>query len=81
MAEDKDKTAAAPAAEAPKDDVNERVQAFLKEYGELVAKHKVDFASYPVYVPDGVGGFKVVVQNTPVDITNQPKKSPFVVGK
>lgn len=65
--------------EAPKNDLQERANEFVKEYGELVKKHGVDFASYPVFVPDGQGGFKVVVQNTPVDIRNQPKKSPFVV--
>ncbi len=58
--------------------LQERINTFVKEYGELVALHKIDFATYPVYVPDGNGGFKVVVQNTPVDITNQPTKSPFV---
>lgn len=65
-------------AEASKNDVNDRVNAFIKEYGELVAKHKIDFATYPVYVPDGTGGFKVTIQNTPVDITNSPQKSPFI---
>lgn len=64
--------------EVKKDEQNERVNLFLKEYGELVAKHGVDFASYPTYIPDGQGGFRVVVQNTPVDIKNQPKKSPFI---
>lgn len=54
------------------------VSDFVKEYGELVAKHGVDFATFPVYVPDGQGGFKVVVQNTPIDISKQPTKSPFV---
>jgi len=55
-----------------------RVDAFLKAYGELVQEHKIDFASYPVFVPDSQGGFKVIVQSTPVDITNQPVKSPFI---
>lgn len=55
---------------------SERFQLFIKEYGELVAKHKVDFATYPVFSPDGSGGFKVIIQNTPVDMTNQPTKSP-----
>lgn len=60
---------------------NEDVLAFLKEYGELVAKHQVDFANYPVYVPDGQGGFKTIIQNTPVSLKNrpqEPQKSPFV---
>ena len=53
-------------------------EEFLKEYGELVEKHQRDFASYPLYIPDGQGGFRTIVQSVPVDIKNQPKKSPFV---
>jgi hypothetical protein len=57
-----------------------RTDSFMKEYGELVAKHKIDFASFPVFVPDesGRGSFKVVCQSVPVDISNQPQKSPFI---
>lgn len=61
--------------------MTERAQLFIKEYGELVAKHKMDFATYPMFTPDGEGGFKITVQNTPVDMTNQPVKSPFVGGE
>lgn len=64
--------------EEQKNEQNDRLNAFVTEYGELVQKHKVDFATYPVFVPDGAGGFKVVVQNTPIDISKQPTKSPFV---
>ncbi len=53
-------------------------EAFMKAYGELVTEHQIDFATYPVFIPDGQGGFKIVVQSTPVDISNQPKKSPFI---
>ena len=60
------------------DTVQKRGEEFIKEYGELVQKHKMDFATYPTFVPDGNGGFKVMVQTTAIDITNQPKKSPFV---
>lgn len=56
----------------------EKGEAFLKEYGELVAKHQIDFATYPMFIPDGQGGFKIVVQSTPIDISQQPKKSPFI---
>lgn len=59
----------------------EKGEVFLKEYGELVEKHQVDFATYPVFIPDGQGGFKIVVQSTPVDISNQPKKSPFIASE
>ena len=54
------------------------VQEFIKEYGELVKKHGYDFACFPMFVPDGQGGFNITVQNTPIDIRNQPTKSPFV---
>lgn len=64
--------------EPKKDDLKVRVDEFVKEYGELVKKHGIDFATYPVFIPDGQGGFKVIVQNTPVDIKNQPVKSPFI---
>jgi len=64
--------------EQQKDESRERIDTFLKEYGDLVNKHQVDFATYPVYVPDGQGGFKTITQTTPVDIKNQPKKSPFM---
>lgn len=51
----------------------EKGTAFMKEYGELVAKHQVDFATYPVFIPDGQGGFKIVVQSTPIDISKKPE--------
>lgn len=56
----------------------ERIDSFIKEYGELVEKHQVDFVAYPLYVPDGQGGFRTIVQNAPVDKTERPVESPFV---
>lgn len=56
--------------------LKERVEAFIKEYGELVEKHQIDFAHYPVYIPDGAGGFRTTIQTSPVDIT--PKEEPVV---
>ena len=61
-----------------KNDAMERGQAFLKEYKELTEKHQIDFATYPIYQPDGNGGFKTVMQSTPIDISKQSKPSPFV---
>lgn len=60
------------------EDLNNRVNAFLKDYGELVGKYKIDFATYPMFVPDGQGGFRVVNQSTPVDVSNQPIRSNFM---
>lgn len=57
----------------------DRIAAFTKDYGKLVEKHKIDFANFPMFVPDGTpGGFRVIVQSMPVDITQQAVKSPFI---
>lgn len=63
-----------------KDEAKERVDAFIVDYKSLIEKHEVDFAAFPQYIPDGVGGFRTIVQTVPVDTRNQPKKSPFVGG-
>lgn len=55
-----------------------RIDVFVKEYGELVNKHKIDFATYPMFVPDATGGFKIIVQNQAVDMTNKSVRSPFI---
>lgn len=56
-----------------------RSEEFIKEYGALVEKYQMDFASYPMFVPDGTpGGFKISCQTVPIDITNHHKKSPFI---
>lgn len=55
---------------------------FLKEYGELVAKHGMDLATYPVWVPDGTTGFKTIIQSLPVAIPPpEPVKSTFMESK
>lgn len=55
-----------------------RAEAFMKDYGELVAKHQMDIASFPVLIPDGQGAFKLTIQSTPVDTSKAPKLSPFM---
>lgn len=55
-----------------------RIDAFLSEYKALIEKHQVDFANYPVYIPEEAGGFKTVIHSTPVDMTTVAQKSPFV---
>lgn len=62
----------------PDEELKKRIDAFVKDYGELVDKHQIDFVNYPMFVPDGQNGFKIIVQNQPVDIKNLPTKSPFV---
>lgn len=67
-----------------------KIQEFLEKYKALVEDLKVDFASYPVFTPDGQGGFRVVLQSTPVDLSTLQKPeekkeegvpSPFVPEK
>lgn len=57
---------------------NDRVKEFVKRYGELVDELKVDFANFPMYIPDGGGGFRTIIQSQPIDIKDQPTKSPFI---
>lgn len=55
-----------------------KAEEFLKDYKVLVDKHQMDLANYPVFIPDGQGGFKIIVQCTPIDISKQPRPSPFM---
>lgn len=55
-----------------------KIEAFLTDYKALVEKHHVDFANYPMFVPDGEGGFKTIVQSTPVDLSTVNQKSSFI---
>lgn len=67
-----------PTPEQEQEERNNRINAFVQEFGELVAKHRVDFAAFPVYTPDGNGGFRTTLQHTPVDVSKQPVKSNFI---
>lgn len=50
-------------------EVNEQKEAFLKEYGELVKKHQIDFATYPQYVPSATQGmWETRVITVPISI-------------
>ena len=61
--------------------LQEKKVEFLNRYGELTKEFKLDLATYPMFVPDGQGGFKIMVQSTVVDISNQPVKSNFVADE
>ncbi len=73
-----EKTPAPETEKTPEELLNARVQEFIKDYGDLVQKHKIDFATYPMFTPDGQGSFKIITQTTPVDIGNQPIRSDFM---
>ena len=50
-----------------------KLKDFISEYGKLVEKHQVDFANFPMFVPDERGGFRVIIQSTPIDLEEQKK--------
>lgn len=56
----------------------ETQEAFFKEYGELVKKYEADFVSFPLWQPDGAGGWKMILQNQLVSTKETGVKSPFV---
>jgi hypothetical protein len=60
---------------------DERVKNFIDGYRKLVTEHNIDLMHHPVFVPDGQGGFRVVIQSMPVDITPQEGDDSFVVDK
>ncbi len=60
------------------DDSKRRIEGFMESYHKLTNDWGVDFANYPVYIPDGQGGFKTVIQCTPVDLKNRAQPSPFM---
>lgn len=51
---------------------------FLKDYEVLIKKYKMDFASYPVWVPNDQGQWVTVIQTQTVDTSKQPIKSDFL---
>lgn len=54
------------------------IEDFIKEYGALVQKHKVDFVAYPMYVPNETGSWELKIQNQPIYTGDQPVKSPLI---
>ena len=55
-----------------------RIEAFTKEYKDLVDKYHVDFANWPLFSPTKEGKWEIILQSMPVDISNQRIKSPFI---
>ena len=54
-----------------------KIQEFLKEYGELTKKYNVDFAAFPVYMPNEKGTFDLTIQTQPIDLSERKKKKGF----
>lgn len=61
--------------------LQEKKMEFLKEYGELVTKFKMDFATYPVWIPGPNSTFQTLVQSTVVVVPDQPVESNFIADE
>jgi hypothetical protein len=56
----------------------ERIDNFLKDYGELVQKYQVDFINFPILTPDEKYNWQLSVQTQTIDITDMKQKSSTV---
>ena len=56
-------------------DFDERKAKFLEQYKSLIDELKVDIMAIPIHLPDGQGGFRLVVQQNIVDTKNVPTPS------
>lgn len=56
-----------------------RKQEFLQQYKALIDEFKLDFMSRPIWIPDGQGGWKLVIETIIADTTDHPVPSPFSV--
>lgn len=55
----------------------EKIDAFIKEYGELREKYRLDFISLPVYQPNEQGTWELKIQ-TQVAMIDTPSPEEFI---
>lgn len=63
----------------PTEPTREQIDLFIKEYGELREKHKLDFISIPQFTPSETGTWELRVVPQIVS-TEQPVPSPFMAS-
>lgn len=59
-------------------DIQDRAEAFMKDYNDLVQKHQIKIAAVPVFVPNEKGTWECMVQGGPTDVKYTPVKSNFM---
>lgn len=59
--------------------LEERIQDFIKEYGELREKHKLDFLAIPQFRPTDQGGWELFIRIQAVELESGIP-SPFVAS-
>ena len=57
------------------EEFEERKKQFIEEYKVLIDKLKLDIMGVPVFMPDGKGAFKLIVQMNIVDTKDAPTPS------
>lgn len=62
-------------------DFEKRSEEFLKSYEALITGLQVDFASFPMFIPNDKGSFDVFIQTKVIDRKNQPIKSPIIINQ
>lgn len=58
-------------------DIATRIEAFKKDYEEMVKKHEIECVAYPSYLPHPNGTFQLMTQIHMVDMKYRAKPSPM----
>lgn len=58
-------------------DIEKRLEDFMKDYTDLTKKYQINFYSFPQFVPDKDGTFKISVITQPGDTKYRSIPSPL----
>lgn len=59
-------------------DIQNRAEAFMKDYADLVKKYEIKMTAVPVYAPTDNGIYITMIQGGPVDTKYESVKSNFM---
>ncbi len=60
------------------DEFEKKKAEFLEKYKALIDEYQLDFASFPVLVPNAQGVFEIRINTDVIDTAHRPIKSPFI---